>query len=340
MHTTTLAEPRSNRDILVASTSFAAENKLRSWWVLASTMLALLGLLALAAMLPWWPVALAASLCGSMVMVRTFIIFHDYKHGAMFRGNRLIGHLLDFYGMIFLCPPSHWNRTHNHHHSHVGELKHSSIGSFPIFDVETWKEANSLERMHYRVVRHPVTLIFAYITVFLVGFTLVPLIRYPRKNWMCGVSLLIHGSIVTAFWLLGGFWIALMCFWLPYAVASSWGAYLFYVQHNFRGVKILSPENWNPVDASILSTSFLKLNPILRWCTGGIGYHHIHHLNSAIPFYRLKEAHHSIPELQKATVTTLGLKDVFLGLSKHVWDPFTETMISYKEASCKELGPR
>ncbi|MHC4839368.1 MAG: fatty acid desaturase family protein [Planctomycetota bacterium] len=302
-------------------------------------MVTLLGLLTLAAILPWWPVALVASLCGSMVMVRAFIIFHDYKHGAMFRGNRLIGPVLDFYGLIFLTAPSYWNRTHNHHHSHVGELEHSAVGSFPIFDLETWENADPLERLHYRIARHPVTLIFAYVTVFLVSNTIEPLIRNPRKNWMCGVSLLLHGGIVTAFLLLGGFWFAFFSFWLPYAVATSWGAYLFYVQHNFRGVKILSANDWNPVDASILSTSFLKLNPILRWCTGSIGYHHVHHLNSVIPFYRLKEAHDAIPEMQNATVTRLGFKELFVGLNQKIWDPATGTMLAFKDANrVKDVG--
>ena len=58
-----------------------------------------------------------------------------------------------------------------------------------------------------------------------------------------------------------------------------------------------------------MSSSYLKLGLLLRWFTGNIGFHHVRHLNSLIPFYRLPDAMAAIPELQHPGVTTLRPRD-------------------------------
>lgn len=73
------------------------------------------------------------------------------------------------------------------------------------------------------------------------------------------------------------------------------------------------------------------MNPFLQWMTGNIGYHHVHHLNSRIPFYRLVEAMEGIPELQNVTVTTWGLKDVYSCLRLKLWDAEHGKMIGLDE---------
>jgi omega-6 fatty acid desaturase (delta-12 desaturase) len=75
------------------------------------------------------------------------------------------------------------------------------------------------------------------------------------------------------------------------------------------------------------------MNPVMAWFTGNIGYHHIHHLNSRIPFYRLPEVIKALPELQQAKVTTLHPKDIIRCLRLKVWDPQRKQMIGFKELS-------
>ncbi|MDC1142616.1 fatty acid desaturase, partial [Planctomycetota bacterium] len=245
--------PRTPRDVLLASGEFAKEQKLRSWWVVLSTAAVLFGLLTLAALVPWWPLKVAASLCGSLVMVRGFILFHDYKHGAIFRKSRVVGPLLNLYGLLFLTAPEYWKKTHNYHHAHVGAKEHAEVGSFPLMDTEGWKNATAMERFHYRIARSPFTLMFAYFTVFLISNTIEPFLRNPKKNWICGASLLVHAGAVVGLWMLGGFWFVFLVFWMPYFVAAAGGAYLFYVQHNFKGMKVLPDDEWSLYNASMQS---------------------------------------------------------------------------------------
>ncbi len=75
----------------------------------------------------------------------------------------------------------------------------------------------------------------------------------------------------------------------------------------------------------------MKLNRIMRWFTGNIGYHHVHHLNVRIPFYRLPEAMEAIPALQSPLTTTLSLKDIRACFQCCLWDERLQRMVSYRE---------
>jgi omega-6 fatty acid desaturase (delta-12 desaturase) len=63
------------------------------------------------------------------------------------------------------------------------------------------------------------------------------------------------------------------------------------------------------------------MNPVMNWFTGNIGFHHVHHLNSRIPFYRLEEAMKAIPELQTAKITSFSPGCIYKALRLKVWDP-------------------
>lgn len=133
--------------------------------------------------------------------------------------------------------------------------------------------------------------------------------KHPLKHWAAGAAMLVHGGLIAALWFAGGADAALLGFIAPYTFSAALGAYMFYAQHNFRGVKVLDEKDWSVTDAALKSSSYMKLPRILDWMTGSIGFHHIHHVNSTIPFYRLREAMAAIPELQKPLVTTLKPSD-------------------------------
>ena len=77
----------------------------------------------------------------------------------------------------------------------------------------------------------------------------------------------------------------------------------------------------------------MKLGPIMNWFTGNIGYHHVHHLNSLIPFYRLPEAMAAIPELQSPVVTTLRPRDISRCLRLSLWDVPSQRLVTYRKAA-------
>ncbi len=68
----------------------------------------------------------------------------------------------------------------------------------------------------------------------------------------------------------------------------------------------------------------------MRWFTANIGVHHVHHLCSRIPFYRLQKVLRNHPELRDINRMTLSdsLRTVRLAL----WDENHNRMVSFREA--------
>jgi len=96
---------------------------------------------------------------------------------------------------------------------------------------------------------------------------------------------------------------------------------------------IITPEAWTFYRAALESSSYMRMNKVMQWFTGNIGYHHIHHLNVHIPFYRLPEAMAAIPELQAPATTTLASRDIVACFRSSLWDQERQRMVSYREAA-------
>ena len=112
-------------------------------------------------------------------------------------------------------------------------------------------------------------------------------------------------------------------------VATTTGAYHFYAQHNFEGLRIHPRVTWTYDGAALESSSFMEAGRIVSWFTADIGYHHVHHLNPSIPFYRLREAMDAIPELQRAGKTTLRPRDIARCFELKLWDAEKGRLVGY-----------
>ncbi|HYE99136.1 MAG TPA: fatty acid desaturase [Planctomycetota bacterium] len=312
-------QERSAREILKATKPFVGGGGARSLFDVLSTAMLLAGLLALTLQdIPLYGQAAAGFLAG-LVAVRLFVLYHDYQHGAILRRSRLARVFMALYGLLTLNPPSPWNRSHNYHHAHNSTTPGASFGSYPLMTVEAFRRASLHQRLAYLIARHPLTILLGYLSVFLYGMTLRPLLLNPRRHADCGLALLLHGGLIAAFahWDVEGL---IFTLGLPLFVASAMGAYLFYAQHNFPDARFQSRESWDLVTAARRSSSFMRLSPLLNWLTANIGYHQVHHLNPRIPYHRVAEAYAAIPELRDAGRTSLGTRDILRCLRLKLWD--------------------
>ncbi len=332
----------ANKRLFAATKPFAQEIPFKSWWYVASTFVLVGTFLVSAALVPCWPVQLVLSVLGALVMVRAFILYHDYVHTALLYRSRFGKVIFFVFGLLALTPPRYWRYSHNFHHAHVGKPVHgrsdplplviSDVGSFPLMTTEQWRGASFRQRLHYRVIRHPLTILMAYLTVFAVGLCLIPLLKNPRKYWDGGLALLIHAGVIAALWVFCGLPVVFFAILLPFTLAAMIGAYLFYAQHNYEGMRVVPGDHWSYFQGSLQSSSYMKLGPVMSWFTGNIGYHHVHHLNARIPFYRLPEAMAAIPELQTAAVTTLSPREIFMCFHLNLWDVENQRLVGYRDA--------
>jgi omega-6 fatty acid desaturase (delta-12 desaturase) len=286
----------------------------------------------------WGSLALGYWLClllavpAAGFLVRLFMIQHDCSHGALFRSRRANDWVGRVIGVITLTPYDHWRQTHAEHHAGTGNLDRRGIGDVYTMTVSEYAGLGRRQRLMYRLYRHPLAL-------FGIGPAYLFFLQHRvprgmmRKGWRPWFTTMATNAAIIALsgvlvWLIGlGAFIAVH---LPVAtLAASAGVWLFYVQHQFEDTYWKENEAWTHAQASLTGSSFYDLPAPLRWLTANIGVHHVHHLNSRIPFYRLSEVMRAHPEL--GSIGRLTLARSFSCVRLALWDEGRNRLISFRE---------
>jgi len=278
----------------------------------------------------WFCLLLAVPAAG--LLVRLFMIQHDCGHGAFFRhrlANDWVGRVI---GVLTLTPYDLWRRTHAIHHASSGNLDRRGIGDIDTLTVREYLALSRWGQFRYRLYRHP-------IVMFGVGpaYLFILQHRWPfgltRAGWQPWASTMatnaaIAGVIGIVIWFVGiG---AFLMVHLPIMLlAASVGVWLFYVQHQFEDTFWAAEPAWNVHTAAFHGSSHYALPGILRWFTANIGVHHVHHLSSRIPYYRLPEVLRAHPEL--AGVSRLTLIQSLRCVRLVLWDEGRRRLISFRE---------
>ena len=125
---------------------------------------------------------------------------------------------------------------------------------------------------------------------------------------------------------------------LPVIVlAATMGVWVFYVQHQFEATTWDRATDWRQPEAALHGSSHYHLPPGLRWFSANIGVHHVHHLSSGVPFYRLPEVLRAYPELREVGRLTLWRSLVCVRLA--LWDEETRRLLSFREARAERGAP-
>ncbi len=272
-------------------------------------------------------------------LVRLFMIQHDCGHGAFFPyrfANDWLGRVL---GVLTFTPYDFWRRTHALHHAGSGNLERRGIGDISTLTVTEYLALSRWGQLGYRLYRHPVILFGvgpAYL--FILQFRLpLGLMRGGWMPWLSTMATNVAIAIVVAgmMWLVGiG---PFLLVHLPILLlGASIGVWLFYVQHQFEDTVWAHNPSWNLHEAALHGSSFYDLPGILRWFTANIGVHHVHHLCSKIPFYRLPSVLRDYPELGR--IGRLTLLESFHCVRLVLWDESRKRLISFREVREYYLG--
>jgi omega-6 fatty acid desaturase (delta-12 desaturase) len=114
-------------------------------------------------------------------------------------------------------------------------------------------------------------------------------------------------------------------------LAATIGVWLFYVQHQFTETSWDHAADWNLHEAALHGSSYYDLPGILRWFTANIGVHHVHHLSSRIPYYRLRRVLQENPVLKD--VNRMSLTQSFSCVRLVLWDEERRRLVTFREAA-------
>jgi omega-6 fatty acid desaturase (delta-12 desaturase) len=280
--------------------------------------------------------ALALALPTGALLVRVFIVQHDCGHGSFFasaRANTIVGRACS---LVTLTPFANWARQHNQHHGNWSNLDRREGADLysACLTVREYLALSRWRRLLHRLPRHPLVA-----NVVLPPLVFLVLYRVPfdtprawvRERWSVHLTnaalLALFGTLALAI----GWREVLAIHVSIMVVASILGVWLFSLQHRFETARWTRREDWNPLDASMEASSWFGLPRVLHWLTGNIGFHHVHHLNTRVPNYRLGAAHDAVHALWPIEPLSLmgGLRSPWLTL----WDEARGRLVSFREAN-------
>ena len=282
-------------------------------------------------LLSYSPLALLLGVGAAIFLVRSFIVFHDCSHGSFLASRRANLWLGRSIGLLLYSPFHRWRHDHAVHHATAGNLDRRGTGDLHTLTVAEYNELTPRGRLAYRLMRNPLVMFgIGPIVAMIIGPRLVAGGARPQMRRSVLATDLALAVIVGALvWLLG--WRDyLLVLGLPALLAGSIGIWLFYVQHQFEDAYWNDGEHWSFTEAALRGSSFLKLPAVLRFCTGSIGYHHVHHLNAQVPNYNLRRAHERTPALHD--VPTLTLLDGARATKLKLYDERRKRMVGFRQA--------
>ena len=156
-------------------------------------------------------------------------------------------------------------------------------------------------------------------------------LTHQAKYWVSSMGtnavILLVLSIIVWF---GGLMPVFLIFLPSTLLAATAGMWLFYVQHQFEETHWDEDQDWDLHDAALHGSSHYVLPKPLQWLSANIGIHHVHHLYSRIPFYRLPEVLADHDEL--ATSNRMTIRDSLRTARLHLWDEKSRRLVSFAEA--------
>jgi omega-6 fatty acid desaturase (delta-12 desaturase) len=286
----------------------------------------------------WWLSVLIA-IPAAGFLVRLFMIQHDCGHGALFRHrwtNDWVGRGVS---VLTLTPYDFWRRTHAVHHASSGNLDRRGLGDVNTLTVREYQALPLWGRIRYRLYRNPLVMFGvgpAYLFVLQQRLP-VGMLKAGWQPWLSTMATNLAIALVVAVLIkFVGVWPFLLVHLPITLIAGSIGVWLFYIQHQFDPTFWAPEGEWTFHEAALYGSSHYDLPLVLRWFTANIGMHHVHHLCSRIPYYRLPSALRDHPQLRNVSRLTLlqSLRCVRLAL----WEESQRRLVSFREIRQRPIG--
>ena len=280
----------------------------------------------------YW-LSLLLAIPAARLLVRLFIIQHDCCHGSFFKSrsaNDTLGRMLS---VLTFTPYGHWSQGHAAHHASTGNLDRRGRGDVETWTVAEFQAASAAKKLFYRLYRNPFVMVLIGAPLNFLLLQRLPLgsarrhVGSQRSIMALNLALLVvFGAACAAFGI-----VPVLLTYLPVMIVASWiGNWLFYVQHQFEETNWERGEEWNFHVASLAGSSYFHLPPVLQWFSGNIGLHHIHHLSSRVPNYRLQACLDAAPELA-GVARRITMRESLGCWRLALWDESSRSLVGFRD---------
>jgi len=279
----------------------------------------------------WLTLLLAIPAAG--LLVRLFIIQHDCGHGSFFksrRANDLLGRVLS---IPTLTPYGSWKRGHAAHHASTGNLDRRGRGDVETLTVAEYQASSRLRKVAYRLYRNPLVMVLLGAPINFIVLQRLPTGHELRDRQSRRSIMSLDLALLVAFGLPCAFFgvVPVFATYLPVMIIASWvGNWLFYVQHQFEQAHWERDGDWSFHVAALDGSSYFKLPAILQWFSGNIGLHHVHHLCSRVPNYRLHACLDAAPELD-GVAKMITLRESLGCWRLALWDERRRILVRFRD---------
>jgi len=302
------------------------------WWCLAVKFEPALSFLARAALTVVW----------ALLVLRSYMIFHDCGHGSFFqgsRGARALNWITLHISSVWCGTPTDWNVGHQLHHANIGNVDN------PDYDwgetvFHTGSQFLKLPAWKQRLVmatRHPVPF-----------FLLAPLLTWwfkmrlpfelrPERKAAYRFSDKMFSAVQMAarYKLASHFGILDMVLAGDY-LAMFIGVILFHWQHVYEHGYVRGSADWKIREASMHGSSMQTIPELFKPFTLGIEYHHIHHFRTRIPCYMLRTVHEQAPAGMWDEIALLSPADMSRSMSLQVYDDTIDQYATFSEVLARQ----
>ena len=278
-----------------------------------------------------------------LLNVKTFIIFHDCGHNS-YTPSRTLNYVIGLITGVLVQTPLYWSFRHDTHHATNGNIENMydwRYNEHIYCTLSQYKKFNLVKRCIFRFFITPeIFFLFAPLLNFIIleRFSFSKIIyRKIRKtpvklywfleqviNNICVIYLnyILYINSMLAYWFI--------VMWIGGVIGVS----LFHCQHTFNPPYVVNNDTWNIKDGGLHGSSFIQIPYWLKYFTGNIEYHHIHHINAKIPNYNLQKYHEEVVTKSNMfdNVIKLSMLDCYNNLWLVLYDEDKKRYITFAEA--------
>jgi omega-6 fatty acid desaturase (delta-12 desaturase) len=278
-----------------------------------------------------------------LLNIKTFIIFHDCGHNSYTPSiilNYAIGTIIS--PLIYF--PYSWNYKHHTHHLTNGNYQNKYNFNYNELVCHTFKQykiMNSMKQSIYKILFSPYMLFTVLVYIKFIIIERIYVVEFFIKQYAYKLSylhlvldqILNNAGIGFMLYLQSNYYVLYHSLFAMF-LSSTCGAVLFKNQHTFNPAYVVNNETWNMKDSGLGGSSFIQIPYLLKYFTGGIEYHHIHHMNAKIPGYNLQAYHEEVVSKSNMfdNVVKLSMNDCYNNLWLVLYDEDKKKYITFAEA--------